>query len=104
MDEFKSMRLMEKLLKEINYKINTNHALELADDESRKTHLKSHSEKKALAILLEHDQHNIEIRVSMRMCGDCIEFFKIVSQYYQRDITCIDPKTVHKFVNGVHYK
>eukprot|EP01083_Nonionella_stella_P303069 1047599_1 len=92
--EFKSVTLVEKLIKEMDYTMDTLCALELPDEKSRERHLKSHSEKKALAIALQHgaNHEEIKINVSMRMCVDCHKFFACVSKHYNRQIHCRDPR------------
>ena len=105
-DDFKSMQKVQGMIKKMKYKINTLYAAELKDEESRETHLQSHAEKKALAVLLHHqcDQEPITVRVSMRMCGDCIGFFQAVSRHYNKKLLCIDTKCQHTFEDGKHFK
>ena len=100
---FKSVVLIEELMQRINHSYDLLSALELNDDVSRKRHLKSHCEKKALSILLRHcDDAEITMSVSMRMCCDCHNFFVGVSKLYSdRIINCKDPRGVHSFSNGI---
>ena len=99
--EFKSVTLVEKIMQEIRYRIDTSPALELRGKVAQERHLKSHSEKKALAVLISNDgDETIRISVSMRMCSDCHQFFCSVSRRYDREIVCIDPKGVHVFTSG----
>ena len=109
MDEFASMRKVQRLMKTIGHSINPQCAVEMKSDRARETHLKSHAEKKALAVLMEHyggkgNSEPIVVRVSMRMCVDCIEFFRKTSQCFLREIHCVDPKCTHVFTNGEHIK
>eukprot|EP01083_Nonionella_stella_P141861 437846_1 len=102
---FNSHDKVNALMKEIGYEINTAHCTQLPSEMAKIQHLKSHSEKKALAILLKqetaHDIKDIKIKVSMKMCLDCHEFFcQISKQYSAYNIECVDPKGVHSFQNG----
>ena len=92
-------------MQEIGYKINTEIAPELPSEIAKRKHLKSHSEKKALAVLLKQKgTKNIKIKVFMRMCQDCHQFFCAVSKKYsEHDIQCVDPKGIHLFKHGVCY-
>ena len=99
---FDSHRKVDELINEINYQIDTSVCTELSSQIAKKNHLKSHSEKKALAILLKQECKNIKIRVSMRMCQDCHQFFCEVSRHYNAyTIQCIDPRGTHLFQNGI---
>eukprot|EP01084_Bolivina_argentea_P062285 113889_1 len=102
--EFKSVCLVEKLIEISGFTFDKTCALQMGfvDQISKEKHLKSHAEKKALAILLNQTEHceYIKIYVSMRMCMDCHNFFKLISKCYKRTIECVDPKKQHIFKNG----
>eukprot|EP01083_Nonionella_stella_P092964 260362_1 len=107
---FNSHDKVDALMKEIGFEMNTSECThtELTCDIAKIKHLKSHSEKKALAIVLDthaaDQSKDIKIKVSMKMCVDCHDFFCQVSAYkkYQRfTIQCVDPKGVHLFKNGI---
>eukprot|EP01083_Nonionella_stella_P149488 474936_1 len=103
---FDSHRKLSRLMKATGYKINTSICPELPSEIARQRHLQSHSEKKALAILLSADRctENIKIKVKKKMCDDCHAFFCRVSKTYnQYNIECVDPKGIHRFKNGVCY-
>ena len=93
------------LMKEIGFCVNTSVCHELPDEIAKIKHLKSHSEKKALAVLLKdksaQKKKKIKIKVSMKMCADCHSFFAQVSKKYTaHTIECVDPKKIHIFQNG----
>ena len=100
--EFKSVSIVDRLMAETDYVIDTLPALELHHKAAQQRHLKSHSEKKALAVLLQMggQQQPIWISVTMRMCSDCHQFFCAMSAFYKRQIECVDPKGVHLFIDG----
>merc|ERR1712228_598574 len=97
--------LIDALMKEIKYKINTSICPELPSEIARERHLKNHAEKKALAICLKEQSlknKSVRIKVSMKMCADCHEFFCQISQKYSDyKIECVDPTGIHLFKNGV---
>merc|ERR1712129_194672 len=99
--EFDSRRAVDDLMKKIHYKMDTSQCTELPSKFAKQNHLKSHSEKKALAVLLANGEKNIKIKVSMRMCQDCHQFFEQVSKYYnQHRIECVDHRGNHLFLQG----
>merc|ERR1712129_4748 len=103
---FDSHDKVSALIQEIHYQIDTSICPELKSEFARQKHLKSHSEKKALAVLLKEKRstqdNTIKIKVDMKMCSDCHQFFAAVSKVYrQYDIQCVDPKGIHSFRNGV---
>eukprot|EP01083_Nonionella_stella_P271906 921853_1 len=107
---FDSHEKVDLLMREIDYKINTSICTEMSSEIARQKHLKSHSEKKALAIVLKQEDfesfsdkdQNIKIKVGMKMCQDCHAFFCQVSKKYnEHNIQCVDPVGTHLFLNGV---
>ena len=106
---FDSHQKVDAMMKPMTkYKIDTSICPELKLEIAKQRHLKSHSEKKALAVLLSHKlkynepDKNIKIKVSMRMCSDCHSFFEHASREYpQFEILCVDPKGIHRFKEGV---
>merc|ERR1712025_78291 len=89
---FESHDKIDRLMKEVDFKINTKICPELPSEIAREKHLKSHSEKKALAILLNSNERNIKIKVARKMCADCHNFFcQISKKYNERSIECVDP-------------
>ena len=93
----------------VGYEVDTQSAPELPTEVARRRHLKSHSEKKALAVLLAaggdgDGDGDIRVKVDMRMCHDCHLFFAAASKLLpRRRIRCVDPKGTHLFKNGVCY-
>ena len=101
--QFESHDKVNALIRDIKYDIDTSICPELPSDFAGQKHLKSHSEKKALAVLLHAKETNdIKIKVDMKMCSDCHQFFAQASRVYKQfTIQCADPKGVHCFVNGI---
>eukprot|EP01083_Nonionella_stella_P092961 260356_1 len=98
---------LDQLLKEIHYKPNTSVCKQfgqLLSDSATVKHLKHHAEKKALAILIKNNITSIKIKVTMKMCIDCHDFFaKISKKYKDYRIECVDPTGIHLFQNGSCY-
>ena len=125
--------LVDALMADIEYTVDTAICPELHSESARRKHLKSHSEKKALALLLHRKETErkrpkkrkaadsthrppspppssssswwtLTVRVDMRMCADCHSFFAAVSRKYSRyNIRCVDPKGIHLFKAGTCY-
>eukprot|EP01084_Bolivina_argentea_P106765 190979_1 len=108
--EFNSDEIVDKIIKEINYKINISCCHELPSKNAKEKHLKYHCEKKALAVLINEKEkqlsndRNIRIKVMMKMCIDCHDFFcQISNKYCDYNIECVDPSGIHLFKNGICY-
>ena len=102
--KFNAMNKVDALMKQMDYKMDVSNVPELPHQFAREKVLKSHSEKKALAILILNRKKikHIRISVAMRMCNDCHKFFCHVSRVYNdRIIECIDPKGIHTFKDGI---
>ncbi len=105
--EFNSDIIVDKIMNEIDYKINTLYCHELPSKNAKEKHLKYNSEKKVLAVLINEKEKqlsndkNIRIKVSMKMCMDCHQFFcQISNKYVDYIIECVDPSGNHVFKNG----
>lgn len=94
--------MLDEVMQCIDYKVSIDHHPELNDAFGARKFIKYHSEKKALAFLLNKKVKDIEIRINLRMCRDCHSFFEAVSKHYDyANIHCIDPRTKHIFKNGL---
>ena len=101
---FRGVFHVERLMEQIGYRMDVSAAPEMKSEIAARKLLKSHSEKKALAISLlwnENETRDVNVEVDMRMCSDCHQFFCAVSDKFRETrIHCTDPKGVHLFVNG----
>ena len=62
--------------------------------------MQQHAEKKALAVLLSHDEAQPSVSINFNACMDCHVFFKISSQLLSRKILLCQPKMTHTFIDG----
>eukprot|EP01083_Nonionella_stella_P275429 935344_1 len=100
---FNGVHKVELLMDQIGYEMDLSNVAELDTNEAKHKLLKSHSEKKALAILILSNQTDINIAISsgIKMCKDCHKFFKSVSRVYDKiNIQCTDQRGTHLFKNG----
>ena len=99
---FGSDEKVEALTEEINHSIETS-LCRLPSEREKTKHLKSHSEKRALAILLKLSRaKTVKIKVESKMCSDCHSFFENASRVYKEHIIeCVDPCGIHLFRRGV---
>lgn len=96
------LNLVDELIEKSNHVIDvkTIHP-EMSNNISKHKMISYHSEKKALAFLIDHDVNTISINVNMRMCDDCHAFFCSVSKLYPHKVVeCVDPKIKHVFMKG----
>jgi pentatricopeptide repeat protein len=73
---------------------------ELPSYQAKVEHLWQHCEKLALAAGLLYTPTKINITKNLRMCLDCHEAIKLVSQVTQREIVIWDAIRGHQFING----
>ncbi|PIA48252.1 hypothetical protein AQUCO_01400676v1 [Aquilegia coerulea] len=73
-----------------------------AREEEKESDLCGHTEKLALAFVLikSHSQSLIRIGKNLRVCKDCHEMFKFISEFTDREIILKDPNRYHKFRHG----
>ncbi|PSR89198.1 Pentatricopeptide repeat-containing protein [Actinidia chinensis var. chinensis] len=73
------------------------------EEEEKEQTLTYHSEKLALAFGLLNSLPDTTLRIlkNLRICQDCHQFFKLVSELYRRDITVRDRNRFHHFSGGV---
>ena len=73
------------------------------EEEEKEHTLIYHNEKLALAFGLLNSLPDMTLRIvkSLRICQDCHQFFKLVSESYRRDITVRDRNRFHHFSSSV---
>ncbi|KAL5566732.1 hypothetical protein UlMin_029896 [Ulmus minor] len=96
---------LEKMMNRIQlegYKPNLNFVLHDADEVTKEKMLYAHSEKLAVVFgLLNLGPENvIRIRKNLRVCGDCHEAIKFISQVTGREIVMRDARRFHRFKDG----
>merc|ERR1711933_692538 len=62
--------------------------------------LQLHAEKKALAVLLENNESELNVYMVLETCLDCHEFFKSASLWLGRSIQLHQCSINHTFTNG----
>lgn len=89
-------------LRLVGYVPQIEHVLHNAPDEEKKEHLNHHSEKLALAFALVSNSHMRKIRIfkNLRICCDCHDFMKLVSDITDREIVVRDINRFHHFKGG----
>ncbi|XP_061363964.1 pentatricopeptide repeat-containing protein At5g04780, mitochondrial [Gastrolobium bilobum] len=89
-------------LKKLNYKVDINHDLHDVEESRKQMLLRHHSEKLAITFGLMCLPSDIPIRImkNLRICGDCHNFMKIVSNYTSREIIVRDTNRFHHFKDG----
>ncbi|XP_057458218.1 pentatricopeptide repeat-containing protein At2g27610 [Lotus japonicus] len=90
-------------LKDAGYQPDTNYVFHDIEDEQKETILSHHSERLAIAfgLISTHPGIPIHIGKNLRVCGDCHNFIKLVSQVEQRYIVVRDTNRFHHFKGGV---
>ncbi|XP_057415013.1 pentatricopeptide repeat-containing protein At4g15720 [Lotus japonicus] len=73
------------------------------EEEAKEEILSLHSEKLALAFGLINTPKGVTIRImkNLRMCMDCHEFFKLISDIVEREFIVRDVNRFHHFKNGL---
>ena len=96
------LNLVDELIEKSDHVIDTKKIHpELSNDTNKYKMISYHSERKALAFLINNGIDNISINANMRMCNDCHAFFCSVSKLDTNIIVeCGDPKIKHVFING----
>ncbi|KAJ8480398.1 hypothetical protein OPV22_024125 [Ensete ventricosum] len=89
-------------LKEMGYASRTDLVLHDVEEEQRESILNFHSEKLAVAYGIMSTPKGIPIRVmkNLRVCADCHEAIKYISQATCREIILRDAYRFHRFSNG----
>ncbi|KAK7292304.1 hypothetical protein RIF29_08082 [Crotalaria pallida] len=98
------LRELEKRMKERGYVGGTTGLVFVDVEEEAKEEIVSlHSEKLALAFGLINTPKGVTIRImkNLRMCKDCHETFKLISDIVERDFIVRDVNRFHHFKNGL---
>ncbi|KAK7270348.1 hypothetical protein RIF29_23423 [Crotalaria pallida] len=86
----------------VGYVPQIEHVLHNVQDNEKKKHLNRHSEKLALAFALISNNRMKKIRIfkNLRICSDCHNFMKLVSDITDREIIVRDINRFHHFKEG----
>lgn len=102
------LKEMEKRLKEeLGYVHGTSFALQDVEEESKEASLRFHSEKLAIGFALLHcgleqeEKKVIRIFKNLRVCGDCHDFIKGLSNILKVVFVVRDATRFHRFENGL---
>ncbi|TKY51575.1 Pentatricopeptide repeat-containing protein [Spatholobus suberectus] len=89
-------------LRLVGYDPQIEHVLHNVPDKEKKEHLNHHSEKLALAFALISNSHMKRIRIfkNLRICCDCHNFMKLVSDITNQEIVVRDVNRFHHFKGG----
>ncbi|KAH9295688.1 hypothetical protein KI387_039276 [Taxus chinensis] len=95
-------RLTEQI-KEVGYVPDTNFVLHNLEEEHKEHILSYHSEKLAIAFGIINTSPRIPIRIvkNLRVCGDCHNAIKFISEVSEREIILRDVSRFHHFRNGL---
>ncbi|OWM72840.1 hypothetical protein CDL15_Pgr021146 [Punica granatum] len=85
------------------YKPRTEYVLQNVSDSEQKEYLHHHSERLALAFALMSSSYTRRIRIfkNNRICGDCHEMMRMISDIIDREIIIRDAYYFHNFRKGV---
>lgn len=100
---YEMLEEMGERLRHAGYEPDTRQVLlDIEDDKAKESSLKHHSEKLAIAFGLIRTSPGTTIRLvkNLRVCGDCHNAIKILSEVYGRDIIVRDANRFHHFSKG----
>ncbi|KAL3534226.1 hypothetical protein ACH5RR_002687 [Cinchona calisaya] len=99
---FQKVRELSARIKGAGYVPDMGCVLHDVDEEQKEKMLLGHSEKLALAFGLIAEPQGKPIRVikNLRICVDCHNFAKFVSQVYKREVSLRDKARFHRIVGG----
>lgn len=101
---YEMLEEMGERLRRAGYEPDTRQVLlDIEDEEVKESSLKHHSEKLAIAFGLIRTSPGTTIRLvkNLRVCGDCHNAIKILSEVYGRDIIVRDSNRFHQFSKGL---
>nr|GLL31635.1 putative pentatricopeptide repeat-containing protein At3g13770, mitochondrial [Ipomoea trifida] len=100
---YKKLNSLLSLIKERGYVPDLRWVLHDESEEEKIMRISSHSEKLAIAFGLINVRAGGQILIikNLRICGDCHEFSKHVSEVTGREIVMRDGNRFHHFINGV---
>ncbi|ONK79380.1 uncharacterized protein A4U43_C01F5770 [Asparagus officinalis] len=100
---YEMLEEMSERLRGAGYEPDTKEVLlDIEDEEVKESSLSHHSEKLAIAFGLIRTGPGTTIRVvkNLRICGDCHNAIKMLSEIYGRDIVVRDSNRFHQFSKG----
>ncbi|XP_022142302.1 pentatricopeptide repeat-containing protein At3g62890-like [Momordica charantia] len=99
---YKMLEIIGVRIAAAGYSANLSSVLHDIEEEEKETAIKEHSERLAIAfgLLVTRAGDCIRIIKNLRVCGDCHEVSKIISQVFQREIIVRDGSRFHHFKNG----
>ncbi|CDP03192.1 unnamed protein product [Coffea canephora] len=102
-DIYQKLEDLHQRLQSVGYTPNTHYVLHNVPDADKKENLFHHSERLALAFALVSNANSRRIRIfkNLRICGDCHEFMKGVSDITNKEIVIRDSNRFHHFHNGI---
>ncbi|ONK69333.1 uncharacterized protein A4U43_C05F21750 [Asparagus officinalis] len=94
--------ITKRLEREGGYVADTRFVLHHVEEDQKVKMLNGHSERLAIALGLIHTPDRTQIRIfkNLRVCGDCHEFTKFVSKFFEREIIVRDANRFHHFRDG----
>ncbi|PIN19993.1 hypothetical protein CDL12_07318 [Handroanthus impetiginosus] len=97
------VRELSDRIKAAGYNPDLSSVLYDVDEEQKERMLLGHSEKLALAFGMINVSEGKPIRImkNLRICVDCHNFAKLVSQVYGREVSIRDKSRFHHIVNGI---
>ncbi|WCJ22060.1 Pentatricopeptide repeat (PPR) superfamily protein [Euphorbia peplus] len=95
-------RQLEKKIRKIGYKPHTSCVLHEVEEDEKIEILRGHSEKLAICFGLLNTRKGTTLRIfkNLRICVDCHNAAKLISQVVEREIIMRDNKRFHHFRNG----
>ncbi|XP_023523583.1 pentatricopeptide repeat-containing protein At3g62890-like [Cucurbita pepo subsp. pepo] len=99
---YSMIRELKWKMKLAGYKPKTDLVIHNIDEEEKEDALSTHSEKLALAFGLINTSEGTTIRIvkNLRVCDDCHDAMKIISEIVEREIVVRDRSRFHHFNNG----
>ncbi|KAK9271167.1 hypothetical protein L1049_026756 [Liquidambar formosana] len=99
---YDKLRSLSKEVKQAGYVPDTRYVLHDLDQEAKEKALLYHSEKLAIAFGLISTPPGTTLRIikNLRICGDCHNFIKILSNIEDREFIVRDNKRFHHFKDG----
>lgn len=99
---YKILEIIGVRIAAAGYTANVSSVLHDIEEEEKETAIKEHSERLAIAfgLLVTKVGDCIRIIKNLRVCGDCHEVSKIISQVFEREIIVRDGSRFHHFKNG----
>ncbi|XP_020205228.2 pentatricopeptide repeat-containing protein At4g33990 [Cajanus cajan] len=100
---YKELRVLNAKMKSLGYVPDYSFVLQDVEDDEKEQILTSHSERLAIAfgIISTPPKSPIRIFKNLRVCGDCHNATKYISQITERDIIVRDSNRFHHFKDGI---